>query len=101
MLAETVSIDPGILILFLVIAFVILAVSVAVVIGGFVLAPKAGRGSSRAKTWWIVCLGLEALSIPGSVVALLSGEFNPGIVVMPAIIAGQVALYRRADREPR
>ena len=44
MLAEAVSIDGGTLLLILVVGVLILALAVAMVVFGFVLAPRAARG---------------------------------------------------------
>ena len=99
MLAETVSIDGGTLLLILAALVLVVAVSIAIVVFGFVLAPRAGRGSQRAMGWWIVIVALETLYALGSVAALLSGDFSLFVLLPPAIIAGQVALFLQARRE--
>lgn len=99
MLAETVSIDGGTLLLILAALVLIVALSIAIVVFGFVLAPRAGRGSQRAMGWWIVIVALETLYALGSVAALLSGDFSLFVLLPPAIIAGQVALFLQARRE--
>lgn len=99
MLAETVSIDGGTLLLILAALVIVLALSIAIVVFGFVLAPKAGRGSGRAMGWWIVIIALESIYALGGVAALLSGDFSLFAIVPPAIIAGQVALFLYARKE--
>lgn len=99
MLAETVSIDGGTLLLILAALVLVVALSIAIVVFGFVLAPRAGRGSQRATGWWIVIVVLESLYALGSVAALLSGDFSLFVVLPPAIIAGQVALFLQARKD--
>ena len=99
MLAETVSIDGGTLLLILAALVVVLALSIAIVVFGFVLAPKAARGSGQAMGWWIVIITLESFYALGSVARLLTGDFALFALVPPAIIAGQVALFLQARRE--
>lgn len=96
MLAETVSIDGGTLLLILVVGLLFLAMSVAVVVFGFVLAPRAGRGEGRALGWWVGIVALEGLYCVGSLVAVLGGDFTPGIVLPLLIVAAQVAIFLRA-----
>ena len=99
MLAETVSIDGGTLFFILAALLVVLALSIAIVVFGFVLAPKAGRGSGQAMGWWIVIVALESLYAFGSLAALLSGDFSLFVLLPPAIIAGQVALFLHARKD--
>lgn len=99
MLAETVSIDGGTLVLILVMLLALLALAVGLVVLGFVLAPRAGRGSKRAFVWWVVIVALEALYTLGGVVAIFTGDFSLFGLVAPAIIAGQVALFLQARKE--
>ena len=99
MLAETVSIDGGTLLLILAALALVVALSITVVVFGFVLAPRAGRGSQRAMGWWIVIVALETLYALGSVAALLAGDFSVFGLLPPAIIAGQVALFLQARKE--
>ena len=99
MLAETVSIDGGTLLLILAALALVVALSITVVVFGFVLAPRAGRGSQRAMGWWIVIVALETLYALGSVAALLAGDFSVFVLLPPAIIAGQVALFLQARKE--
>lgn len=96
MLAESVSIDGGTLLLILAALALVLAATVAIIVLGFVLAPRAGRGSRRALAWWVVIIALESLYALGYVGAILAGDFSLGVLLPPAIIAGQVALYVRA-----
>ena len=99
MLAETVSIDGGALLLILVVGLLILALAVAVVVFGFVLAPRAGRGESPALGWWVAIVALEGLYCVGSLAAVLSGDFTPGILVPLVIVGAQVAIFLRARRD--
>lgn len=99
MLAETVSIDGGTLLLILVVALLVLVLALAVVVLGFVLAPRAGRGEGRALGWWAGIVALEGLYCLGSVAAVLSGDFSPGILVPLLIVAAQVAVFLRARRD--
>ena len=99
MLAETVSIDGGELLVILVIGLAFLAVVLAVVVFGFVLAPRAARGSSRALGWWIVILVLEGLYCLGAIAAVFAGDFTLWTFTPIAIVAGQVALFVSARRE--
>jgi hypothetical protein len=99
MLAETVSIDGGTLLLILAALVLVVALSIAIVVFGFVLAPRAGRGSQPALGWWIVIVALETLYALGSVAALLSGDFSLFVLLPPAIIAGQVALFLQARKD--
>ena len=98
MLAEAVSIDGGTLLLILAALVAVLALSIAIVVFGFVLAPRAGRGSQRAMGWWIVIIVLESLYALGSVAALLSGDFSLLVFLPPAIIACQVAMFLQARK---
>jgi hypothetical protein len=98
-LAEAVSIDGGLLLLLLVLALLALAFAVAVVVAGFALAPRAARGPGPALVVWVVAVALEVLAWLASVLALvLDGEFQAQVVVLPAIVAGQVFLFQRARR---
>jgi hypothetical protein len=99
MLAETVSIDGGELLIILVVAAAVVGLAIAVVVLGFVLAPRAGRGSGSAQGWWVLILALESLFALGSVAALLAGEFSIGVLVPPAIIACQVAMFLQARKD--
>ena len=99
MLAETVSIDGGTLLLILAALFVALAIAVAIVVFGFVLAPRAGRGSQRALVWWVVIIAVEVLYALGGVAAIFAGEFSILVLLPPAIIAGQVAMFVQARKD--
>jgi hypothetical protein len=68
---------------------------------GFILAPRAGRGSSNAMGWWIVILVVEGTYCLGAVAALLTGEFTVWTLLPVGIVAGQVALFVAARREDR
>lgn len=99
MLAETVSIDGGTLLLILVVGLLFLAMAVAIVVFGFVLAPRAARGESRALGWWVGIVALEGLYCLGSLAAVLSGDFTLGVLVPLVIVAAQVAIFLRARRD--
>ena len=99
MLAETVSIDGGALLLILAALLLVLALAVAIVVFGFVLAPRAGRGSQRALVWWVIIVTVEVLYALGGVAAILAGEFSMLILLAPAIIACQVALFVQARKD--
>jgi len=95
-LAETVSLDGGALLLGLVIVVLVLAALVGLVTLGFVLADKAGRGSRRALVGWVAVLVVEGLFCLASVVSLLRGELSLLQFVFPAIVACQVATFLTA-----
>lgn len=99
MLAETVSIDGGTLLLILAAIIVVLAIGIAVVVFGFVLAPRAGRGAQRALVWWVVIVAVEVLYALGGVAAVVAGDFSILALVPPAIIAGQVAMFVQARKD--
>jgi hypothetical protein len=99
MLAETVSIDGGTLVLILAALLVVLALAVAVVVFGFVLAPRAGRGSQRALVWWVVIVTVEVLYALGGVAAIIAGDFSVFVLLPPAIIACQVAMFVQARKD--
>ena len=99
MLAETVSIDGGTLLLILAALLVVAALSIAVVVFGFLLAPRAGRGSRQALGWWIVMLALETFVSLGSVASILAGDFSIFVLLPPAIIVWQVALFLQARKD--
>jgi lipopolysaccharide export LptBFGC system permease protein LptF len=99
MLAETVSIDGGTLLVILLVLLVFVALAIALVVFGFVLAPRAGRGSRNALGWWIAILIIESFYVLGSVAAILGGDFSVIGLAPVAIVAGQVALYLQARKE--
>jgi hypothetical protein len=97
-LAETVSLDGGALLIGLVIALLALAVLAAVVTLGFVLAPRAARGSRAAIAGWVVVLAVEGLLCAGSVAAVIRGNLSMFVFLFPAVVAGQVACFVAARR---
>ena len=99
MLAETVSIDGGTLLLILALLAVVVGLATAVVVFGFLLAPRAGRGSRNAFVWWVIIVALESLYALGAVGAVLSGDFSLFTLLPAAIIACQVALYLQARKD--
>ncbi len=98
MLAETVSLDGGALAVALVLVLLALAVFVAVVVEGFVLAPRAARGERSALAGWIAALVLEGLLWSASIPALLQGAVSLFALVIPALVAAQVAVFLSARR---
>ena len=99
MLAETVSIDGGALLLILVALLVVVGLAIGLVVLGFVLAPRAGRGSQRALVWWVVIVALELLYAVGAVAAVFAGDFSPLVLLPPAIIACQAAMFLQARKD--
>lgn len=99
MLAETVSFDGGELAVLLIIALLALLALIAVVVLGFVLAPKAARGSTGAFTGWVVVLVIEGLFCMWSVAALIQTELSVTVLFFPIAVAAQVALFLWARRE--
>ena len=99
MLAETVSIDGGTLLLILVALAVVVALGIAVVVFGFVLAPRAGRGSQRALVWWSIIVALEVLYGLGGVVAIFTGDFSLFALLPVGIIACQVSMFLQARKD--
>lgn len=99
MLAEGVSIDGGTLVVILAVLLVMVGLAVATVVFGFVLAPRAGRGSESAHGWWILVIALESLFAVGALAGTISGDFSLLVLVPPAVIACQVAMYLQARRE--
>ncbi len=97
-LAETVQIDTGTVVVILIILGLMAAASVAIVVFGFILAPRAGRGSSSAMGWWTFILVVEGAFSLVSVAALFSGDFTLWAFAPMAVVGGQVALYLRAKR---
>ncbi len=92
------SFDAGDIAVILAILLVLLVAAIAVVVFGFILAPRAGRGSSSAMGWWIFILVLEGSVCLGSVAEILTGAFNVGAFLPLVIVGGQVALYVRARK---
>ena len=99
MLAEAVSLDGGALAVVLIITIVLLAAVVAVVVEGFVLAPKAARGIPRDMGGWIAALALEGLVWLGSLPALLQGAISVFAILIPALVIAQVAVFLSARRD--
>ena len=97
-LAETVSIDGGTLLVILAVLVVVVGLAIAVVVFGFVLAPRAGRGSQSAMGWWVFLLALESLCAIGSLAALRTSDFSVLTLLPSAIIACQVGLYLQARK---
>lgn len=99
MLAETVSIDGGALVLILIVLLLTLAVAAAVVIAGFVFAYRAGKGSHNALVGWMVVAGMELLVLLLAVLALFQGNGGRGFVVPTLALLGQAGVFLRAKRQ--
>ncbi len=99
MLAETVQIGGGEVVAILLVLLVLAVLAIGTVVVGFVMAPRAGRGSKNAYGWWVVAVGLEVFACLGSLRGLLQGRPTIGGLVLPVIIAAQVAIYLRARRD--
>lgn len=98
MLAEGVSIDGGTVLVILAILVVLAGLAIAVVVFGFVLAPRAGRGSPSAMGWWVFLLVLESLWAVASLAALRTSDFSVFTLLPLAVIAGQIALFLQARK---
>ena len=96
-LAETVGIDAGAILLGL---LAIVAV-VALVVAGFVCAPRAARGSRLAMAVLVVALVVEAVGCINAVVYVLRGNFDISVLVPFAVVVGQVALFVQARPDRR
>jgi len=96
MLAETIKLDGGVIALIIVLLLIFFVVSVGTVVLGFVMAPRAARGSQTAMVWWTVALVLEGFACLGSIGSLAAGRVSLSTPVMPLIVAAQVAIYVRA-----
>jgi hypothetical protein len=97
-LAESPQFDGTAIAIFIAIFLVVAIVSLGSIVLGFVLAPRAARGSSKAMGWWVVALAIEGLGCLSSLGALASGGLNWRVPILPAIVAAQLAIYFRAKR---
>jgi choline-glycine betaine transporter len=95
--AESISIDPGLLVLILAIVFVLLLAAAGVVVVGVVAGYRSGRDPERQSLTvvWAACVGLEAL-------VLLAGLADGGPAwpviagaALAAAVAARVAGRRR------
>ncbi|MDQ6910367.1 MAG: hypothetical protein M3Z84_06230 [Actinomycetota bacterium] len=95
MLAESVSIDGGLLLVFLIIALVALVAFVAVAVGGCVLAYKAGSGSSGALGGWIAVVAVETTALFLSTASLLAERrrLNPFLPITAFVLMVQVGFF--------
>lgn len=93
LLAESVQISGGALLLILAVFLAVIAASVAVVVLGFVWARRAAAGSRSAMVGFVAVVGAEVVSAVGAVVA---GEGDPtfGIITL-ALAAAQVGVHLR------
>ena len=95
-LAETISIDAGALLL----GLVVIVAGLALVVAGFFCAPRAARGSRLALGVWVAALVLEVAVLVSTIPAVLGGAFD--LLLVPiAVITGQAVLYLRARAEGR
>ncbi|MGH8990738.1 MAG: hypothetical protein ACRDYV_11515 [Acidimicrobiia bacterium] len=94
MLAESPSIDGGVLLIVLLAFAVTLALAVGTVVVGCMAATRAGRGSQNALIAWVIVAALE-----GGLAVLGLLNASP-VVLLPGLAALvlQVALYQRARR---
>jgi hypothetical protein len=92
-LAESVQFDGTAVAIFIAIAVVIIVVGVGALVLGFVLAPRAARGSQTAMGWWVVALAVEAFPTLGSFGSFGSGGFHWSQLIMPAILTAQIGLF--------
>jgi hypothetical protein len=94
-LAESVSLDGDLLLIFLLVALVVLAACVAVAVGGCVLAYKAEGGSSGALGGWIGIVAVEAGALLLSVASLLADRhrLSPFLPITTLVLAVQVGLF--------
>ncbi|MDQ4068607.1 MAG: hypothetical protein M3203_03900 [Actinomycetota bacterium] len=97
MLAETVSIDAGALLL----ALLVIVALVALVVAGFFCAPRAARGSGVAMGVWVLALVVEGAGCIASIAAAVNGRFDMGSLVPFAVVTGQVALFVQARANRR
>jgi hypothetical protein len=97
-LAESVQLSGGDVLLILGALLLVAALWAGTVVGGFILAPRAGRGSRRAMGWFVAVLILEGLQCLGSVSWLLRGQVSLWSILPLAIVGGQLALYFQARR---
>lgn len=98
MLAEAISLDGGALLVALLIALAVLAAIAGVVVLGFVLAPRAARGSTAALAGWMAVLLAEGLVCLASVAAIFRTGLSLYLLVPPAIVAAQVLRFVDARR---
>lgn len=99
MVAETMQLDGGALVVVLAVFILIAAAAIAVVVMGFVLARKAARGSDRALAGFVIIVTFESLFALQGLLSIFSGELNPFVLVLPALIALQIGLYAKARRD--
>lgn len=90
LLAETVSIDGGTLLLILGVLMAVFALWVGAVIAGFRYAARAGRGEDGAMAWWVASLLVQGIV---AAVTLLS------VGVVGVLLMGlQAAVFWQARR---
>ncbi len=91
MLAETVSIDGGVLLLGLLILLAMVALWCALVVLGCRLARRAGQGSRPALAGWVVVAVVEVLP--------LVTDFSPVLLLAAAVLGVQGWFYRRGKAD--
>ena len=98
-LAETVSLDGGVVLVALIVVLVALALSVAAVVLGFALAPRAARGSTPALAVWTAVVAAEGLFCVWLLVGAVEWGFSPLVLAAPVLVAAQVAVFLSARGE--
>ena len=99
MLAETVSVDGGTLLLILAALLVAVLIVVATVTFGFILAPRAGRGERPPLGWWVAIVSLEGLYALACLATLFTDARALGAFVPAVIVAAQVSSFLRTRRD--
>ena len=101
LLAEAISLDAGEVAAILIAFAVFCAVVIAVVVLGFIWAGKGGRGSERAFVGFLIVVALEGLFVLPALFAVAANRTSPLVLVGPAILAAQVAVYLKARAATR
>jgi hypothetical protein len=93
-----VQLDGRVVALFLAVFLIVVLIVAAIVIGGFVAARRAGRGSRRARSVWLVITAVEAAAAVMTFIGKTrANQLTFWIVV---VIAAQAGLFQYA-REGR
>ncbi len=93
-LAETISIDAGALLL----ALLAVVAMVALVVAGFICAPRAAKGSRVAMAVFVLALLVEGIGCLNALVYVLRGNFDISVLVPFAVVVCQVAVFAGARR---
>jgi hypothetical protein len=95
--AETPQIvDPGAIFIGLLLLMAVFTATSAVVVGGGMLAFRAGRGSRRALRGWLVLAVVGLLIALAMVPDVLEGRLLQPFAVVSAILVAHVVLYAGA-----